>query len=191
MIIKSNRTVDAKGLACPMPIVRTKKAMNELEAGHVMEVQATDRGSAADLRAWAESAGHQYLGTVEDGGLLKHYLRKSAGEEFQEKKHPHRAGNDELQLLLTAGDALTVLDVRESAEYLFGHIPGAVSIPLGELRARIGELDGEMPVYVVCRTGSRSDLAAQILAEAGFAKVYNVLPGMSGWSGMKVSEVQS
>ncbi|WP_426452120.1 sulfurtransferase TusA family protein [Paenibacillus sp. S-38] len=191
MNIKANLIVDAKGLACPMPIVRTKKAMNDLEPGRIVEVQSTDQGSTADLKAWAESRGHQYLGTVEDGGLLKHYLRKSAGEEQQEKKHPHAAENEELLRLLNAGEALTVLDVREEAEFLFGHIPGALSIPLGELESRTGELDREKPLYVICRTGSRSDLAAQQLAEAGFTKVFNVVPGMSRWTGEKVSEAES
>lgn len=84
-MIKTNSVLDAKGLACPMPIVRTKKVMNGLEAGEVLEVQATDKGSTADMKAWAESTGHQYLGTVEEGTVLKHYLRKASGEEHEEK----------------------------------------------------------------------------------------------------------
>ena len=54
-MIKANLQLDAKGLACPMPIVKTKKAMSDLEDGQVLEVQATDKGSKADLKAWAES----------------------------------------------------------------------------------------------------------------------------------------
>ncbi len=50
--IKANLLLDAKGLSCPMPIVKTKKAMKDLEAGQVMEVQATDKGSKADIQAW-------------------------------------------------------------------------------------------------------------------------------------------
>ncbi|MEI2400959.1 sulfurtransferase TusA family protein, partial [Paenibacillus phytohabitans] len=64
--LKTNSVLDAKGLACPMPIVKTKKAMNHLEGGQVLEVLATDKGSKADLKAWAESTGHQYLGTLEE-----------------------------------------------------------------------------------------------------------------------------
>lgn len=60
--IKANAKLDTKGFACPMPIVKTKKTMNNLEAGQVLEVQATDKGSKADIKAWAESMGHQYLG---------------------------------------------------------------------------------------------------------------------------------
>lgn len=67
MEVTVNRILDAKGLACPMPIVKTKKEMSNLEAGQVMEIQATDKGSTADIKAWATSTGHQYLGTVEEG----------------------------------------------------------------------------------------------------------------------------
>lgn len=183
--IKANVLLDAKGLACPMPIVKTKKAMNNLEAGHVLEVQATDKGSKADLKAWAESTGHHYLGTIEEGEVLKHYLRKSSKEETNEKKHPNVANNDELEIRLEESEEITVLDVREAAEYAFNHIPNAISIPLGELEDRMDELNKENEIYVVCRTGNRSDLAAQKLAENGFTKVINVVPGMSQWKGRK------
>lgn len=181
--IKADLLVDAKGLACPMPIVRTKKAMNELQPGKVMEVQATDKGSKADIQAWAKSTGHHYLGTIEDGDTLKHYLRKASEKDMEEKKHPHVVNNEELQTKLTEDRNIVVLDVRESAEFAFGHISGAKSIPLGELEERLHELNPEDEVYVVCRTGNRSDLAAQKLAEKGFKHVINVVPGMSKWSG--------
>ena len=58
-MIRVDMTVDAKGLSCPMPIVKTKKAINDLQPGQVLEVQATDKGSKADIKAWAESTGHQ------------------------------------------------------------------------------------------------------------------------------------
>ncbi|MDT0162274.1 sulfurtransferase TusA family protein [Bacillus sp. AG4(2022)] len=185
--IKTDSTLDAKGLACPMPIVKTKKMITGMNAGEVLEVLATDKGSKADLKAWAESAGHQYLGTVEEEGVLKHYLRKASGEEVQEKKHPHVVSNEDLEKLVGEDGDIIVLDVRESAEFAFHHIPGAVSIPLGELEERAGELDGEAPVYVVCRTGSRSDLAARMLDTKGFKDVKNVIPGMSQWNGPSAS----
>ncbi len=185
--IKTDSILDAKGLACPMPIVKTKKMIAGMNAGEVLEVLATDKGSKADLKAWAESAGHQYLGTVEEDGVLKHYLRKASGEEVQEKKHPHVVSNDDLEKLVAEDGDIIVLDVRESAEFAFHHIPGAVSIPLGELEERAGELDGEAPVYVVCRTGSRSDLAARMLDAKGFKNVKNVIPGMSQWNGPSAS----
>lgn len=181
--IKVNVILDAKGLACPMPIVKTKKAMNGLEAGQVLEVLATDKGSKADLKAWAGSTGHQYLGTLEEGEVLKHYLRKSSGVDTVERKHPNVVSNEELDQKLKETNELVIVDVRESAEYAFDHIPNAISIPLDELESRLNELNKEDALFVICRTGNRSDLASQKLAENGFANVMNVVPGMSQWTG--------
>ena len=185
--IKTDITVDAKGLSCPMPIVKTKKAINSLETGQVLEVQATDKGSKADIQAWAKSSGHQYLGTIEDGEVLKHYLRKSSSDESIERKHPYVITNEEFEEKLAASEETVVIDVREAAEYAFNHIPHALSIPLGDLDDRIHELDKEAVIYVICRTGNRSDFAAQKLAEEGFETVINVVPGMSAWSGKTFS----
>ncbi|MBO0960206.1 sulfurtransferase TusA family protein [Neobacillus sp. MM2021_6] len=180
---KVDEVLDAKGLACPMPIVKTKKAMNTLEAGRVLEVVATDKGSKADMKAWAESTGHHYLGTIEEGEILKHYLRKSSHDETNEKKYPTVTTNEVLKSKLAENENIIVLDVREAAEYAFTHIPNAISIPLGELDERLSELKKDDEIFVVCRTGNRSDLAAQKLAENGFTKVINVVPGMSNWTG--------
>ncbi|TCT20017.1 rhodanese-related sulfurtransferase [Melghiribacillus thermohalophilus] len=179
--MKADFTVDASGLTCPMPIVKTKKAMNNLEGGQVLEVLATDKGSIADIQAWAESTGHQYLGTKEDGEVLKHYIRKaSEGEEKEEKKYDKTIDNNGLKSKLN--EDITIIDVREPAEYAFGHIPGALSIPMGELEERLNEIEKDKDVYVVCRTGNRSDMAAQKLSEKGY-HVINVVPGMSEWDG--------
>lgn len=181
MEIKADVQLDAKGLACPMPIVKTKKAMNDLVDGQILEVQATDKGSIADLKAWAESVGHQYIGTMENNDVLLHYIRKNDDDGVVEKKFEQTITNNEMiDRALNGG---LILDVREQAEYAFGHIEGAKSIPMGELEDRLAELDKDQEIYVICRTGKRSDLAAQKLAEKGFTKVYNVLPGMGSWNG--------
>ena len=177
--IKTDIVLDARGLACPMPIVRTKKTMKTLEPGQVVEVQATDKGSTADLRAWANSPGNQYLGTIEEGDVLRHYVRKSSGDEQEAPAFKSVVTNDTVETVRNNPDTL-ILDVRETAEYAFSHIPNAVNIPLGELETRIGELDTAKTIYVVCRTGSRSDLACQQLDAKGF-NVQNVIPGMSDW----------
>lgn len=182
--IKANVTVDAKGLSCPMPIVKTRKAINDLEAGLVLEIQATDKGSKADIKAWADSTGHQYLGTVEEENILKHYIRKSSNDDILERNHPNIINNDELENKLKDNDKFVVLDVREEAEFVFNHIPEALSIPLGDLEDRMDELNKENIIYVICRTGNRSDLAAQKLVENGFTQVYNVVPGMNQWTGI-------
>ncbi|MDZ5472283.1 sulfurtransferase TusA family protein [Bacillus sp. 31A1R] len=184
MEVTVNKVLDAKGLACPMPIVKTKKEMTALEPGQVIEIQATDKGSTADLKAWSESTGNQYLGTVEDGDVLRHYLRKaSAEEEKSETKHPDVVQLEELLKQLEGNEKINILDVREPAEYAFGHIPGAVNIPLGELEERFKEIESMEDLHIVCRSGNRSDLAAQKLTEKGFKNVKNVVPGMKVWTG--------
>ncbi|WP_214855580.1 sulfurtransferase TusA family protein [Exiguobacterium sp. s166] len=178
--IKTDIVLDARGLVCPMPIVRTKKTMKTLEPGQVVEVQATDKGSTADLRAWANSTGNQYLGTIEDGDVLRHYVRKASGNDQEVPEFEQIVNNETVEVARQNADTL-VLDVRETAEYAFAHIPSAVNIPLGELEERIEELDMSKTIYVVCRTGSRSDLACQQLDAKGF-NVQNVVPGMSDWA---------
>ncbi|RPF51157.1 sulfurtransferase TusA family protein [Aquisalibacillus elongatus] len=181
--IKADHVLDAKGLACPMPIVKTRKEIENIEGGKVLLVEATDQGSKADLKAWAERSGHQYLGTVEEDDVLRHYVRKaSEGETEEDVSFDQKVNNDELKQKLDS-DQVTVLDVRESAEYAFGHIPNAISIPFGELEDRVSELNQDDEIYVVCRTGNRSDMAAKLLSEKGFENVYNVVPGMSEWDG--------
>lgn len=71
-----SKVVDAKGLACPMPIVKTKKAMNELESGQVLEIQTTDKGAKNDLTAWAKSGGHELLKYEEENNILKFWIKK-------------------------------------------------------------------------------------------------------------------
>ena len=182
-MIQTDSKIDATGLACPMPIVKTRKAMKELAPGDVLEVQATDRGSIADIKAWSQSAGHHYIGTKEEDGVIYHYLRKSSNEEREENRYPHVVTNDTLEEMLGADEAIKLVDVREAAEFAFGHIPGAISVPFGKLEDEMKDWSRETAICVICRTGNRSDRAAQQLAEAGFTNVKNVVPGMSGWNG--------
>ncbi|MFC7060282.1 sulfurtransferase TusA family protein [Halobacillus seohaensis] len=71
------KVLDAKGLACPMPIVRTKKAINEIEVGQILEVHATDKGAKSDLAAWTKSGGHELLKDTEEDGVLKFWIKKA------------------------------------------------------------------------------------------------------------------
>ncbi|AOM83703.1 sulfurtransferase TusA family protein [Salisediminibacterium beveridgei] len=183
MSIKVDHVVDAKGLACPMPVVKTKKMMDQIDAGQVLLVEATDRGSLADMKGWAKNTGNQYLGSKEDGDVLFHYLRKSDDADTKEiEEFEPVASNDDVKSKI-GESGVTILDVREPAEYTFSRIPGSVSIPMGELEERMDELSKEDDVYVICRTGSRSNMASHTLKEKGFDKVHNVKPGMTEWDG--------
>lgn len=74
--MKADKVLDAKGLACPMPIVRAKKAIDDMQAGQVLEIHTTDRGSKSDLTAWVKSSGHELLNLSEDSGILTFFIRK-------------------------------------------------------------------------------------------------------------------
>ncbi|ABV60893.1 MULTISPECIES: sulfurtransferase TusA family protein [Bacillus] len=74
----SDQMLDVTGLACPMPIIRTKKKMNDLAEGQVLEIHATDKGAKADLAAWAKSSGHELITQTEEGHVLKFWVRKGS-----------------------------------------------------------------------------------------------------------------
>jgi TusA-related sulfurtransferase len=72
-------TLDVKGASCPMPVVKTKSAIDELAEGEVLEVLATDAGSMSDIDGWAQGTnGVELLDQVEDGDVYRHYVEKTA-----------------------------------------------------------------------------------------------------------------
>jgi tRNA 2-thiouridine synthesizing protein A len=74
--MNADKVLDAKGLACPMPIVKTKKEIKEMEPGEVLEIHTTDQGAKSDLTAWAKSTGHELLDYQEEGDIQKFWIRK-------------------------------------------------------------------------------------------------------------------
>jgi len=68
--------LDARGLGCPLPIVRTKKSMNTLQSGQVLKVIATDPGSVKDFEAFCHQTGHQLLGSSVENGEYYFNIRK-------------------------------------------------------------------------------------------------------------------
>jgi TusA-related sulfurtransferase len=83
MTVEFHETLDVKGAKCPMPLVKTRKAINGLPVGNVLQVIATDRGSVADFQGWAKTAKNIELleqETVQDNGtdLYLHYVKRTA-----------------------------------------------------------------------------------------------------------------
>ena len=72
-----DKEFDASGLACPMPIVKTKKALNDMSPGQVLRVVATDSGSVSDMAAFAEQTGHALLQSGEEGGKYVFFVKKA------------------------------------------------------------------------------------------------------------------
>ncbi len=77
------------------------------------------------------------------------------------------------------GNRATIIDVREPGEFAMGSLPDAGLVPLATLPAQMADLDREVPLLVICRSGSRSDLAAALLARAGFRRVANMAGGLT------------
>ena len=68
--------LDVKGLNCPMPLLKAKKALNELEPGALLRVLATDPGSVRDFQVFSQQSGHELLESKEDAGSFEYLLQK-------------------------------------------------------------------------------------------------------------------
>jgi tRNA 2-thiouridine synthesizing protein A len=71
-----DREVDARGLNCPLPILRTKKALNDMASGQVLRVLATDPGSVRDFEAFAKQTGNQLLQFAEQDGVFSFLVKR-------------------------------------------------------------------------------------------------------------------
>lgn len=77
MTIKEDQTLDCSGMACPMPILKTKKAIDGLQIGQVLKMIATDPGSNSDMNAWTKKTGHELVGSEEADGKYIFYIKKT------------------------------------------------------------------------------------------------------------------
>jgi tRNA 2-thiouridine synthesizing protein A len=71
-----DRELDARGLNCPLPILRTKKALNDMTSGQVLRVSATDPNSVRDFQAFSRQTGHELLASSADAGEFAFLLKK-------------------------------------------------------------------------------------------------------------------
>jgi tRNA 2-thiouridine synthesizing protein A len=74
--LKATKVVDARGTACPGPLLEAKKAIGTINSGDTMEVLSADEGTKSDLPKWCTKQGHEYLGTVEESGYFRIFLKK-------------------------------------------------------------------------------------------------------------------
>ncbi len=96
--------------------------------------------------------------------------------------HPLEKDVLELAERRAAGENPLVLDVREPAEYAWCRIEGSTLMPLDQLPARMGELDREVEILILCHTGVRSLAAADYLRAQGFARAFSLAGGIHRWS---------
>ncbi len=77
MDIKVDTVLDCKGLNCPLPVLKTKKAIDGMAVGQVLQMLSTDPGSKADMAAWTKRTGHELLDTKEESGVLLFFIKKT------------------------------------------------------------------------------------------------------------------
>ena len=76
--IKVSKTLDLKGLACPMPVVKVSKGIKDVEVGDVIEAISTDPGSLTDIPAWARTTGNEVIKTEQDDKVIRFYIKRNA-----------------------------------------------------------------------------------------------------------------
>jgi len=74
--IEVSKVVDARGTACPGPLLEAKRAMASVPKGEVMEVLSSDEGTNEDIPLWAGKVGHEFLGSLEEAGYWRVFVRR-------------------------------------------------------------------------------------------------------------------
>jgi tRNA 2-thiouridine synthesizing protein A len=74
--LAADKVVDARGTSCPGPLLETKRAIATIPVGAVLETISSDPGTKADIPVWAKKIGHEYLGTIEENGYWKIFVRR-------------------------------------------------------------------------------------------------------------------
>ena len=127
----------------------------------VLAAAIRSNATARDLAEWELSYAPPYS-SAKDPVNMAGFAIENLLDGLVKQYHWHDVAN------LPTDGSITLLDTRTNAEYLSGHMPNAVHIPLDSLRQRLAELDPKKPVYVYCHSGLRSYLACRILTQNGF-----------------------
>ncbi len=77
MSVAFDETLDNSGLACPMPVIKTKKAIDGMQVGQVLKMVATDPGSVSDMDAWTKKTGHELVDSAQEDGKYIFYIKKT------------------------------------------------------------------------------------------------------------------
>ncbi len=74
--LEVNKIVDARGTACPGPLLAAKKAIGTINSGDILEVQSADEGTKRDIPKWAGKKGHEFLGIIEEDSFSRLFMKK-------------------------------------------------------------------------------------------------------------------
>ncbi|MEJ2248502.1 MAG: rhodanese-like domain-containing protein [Candidatus Lokiarchaeota archaeon] len=195
--------LDACGLSCPGPLNTLIKGLEELPENKRLKVYATDPGFKSSVEAYVSlNENVELVSLGKNSGKMVALLEKRAEKEIEKpvKKKSRkelRGPNappitnitpEELYKRLGNGNSpKLIIDVRTPGEFggYGGHIKGAENFPLNNVMMNPGKLkekvDPSDEIVVLCAVGSRSAMAAQILARAGFTDIRNLVGGISNW----------
>ncbi len=76
-VLKEDQVLDCSGLLCPLPVVKTSKAIRELQVGQILKMIATDPGAPPDMEAWSRQTGNELLLSTQEGGKFVFYIRRT------------------------------------------------------------------------------------------------------------------
>ena len=74
--LKSNKVVDARGTACPGPLLAAKKAIGDIQPGQIMEILSSDEGTKSDIPKWCKKMNFEYYGSIDEDGIFRLFLKK-------------------------------------------------------------------------------------------------------------------
>ena len=84
--LEPEKVLNCEGYASPMPLVQTKKAIEQVESGGILEIIATDKDSVQELQEWATETNDLYIGFEEKDDKIIHYIKKASSDKRQEEK---------------------------------------------------------------------------------------------------------
>ncbi len=76
-VIKEDQVLDCSGMLCPLPVVKTSKAIKTMEVGQVLKMIATDPGAPPDMEAWSRQTGNELLRSMQENGKFVFFIRRS------------------------------------------------------------------------------------------------------------------
>lgn len=136
---------------------------------------ADNYAKAREAKLWAQRVGVDRIVGYLNGGMAAWDMAGFKSE------HIKLLSAEALQEMISQDDDFVLVDVRSPQEYEENHLPGAVNIPVGDLRTRHHELEKERKIVVICSSGFRSSIGASILKQNSFRNIYNVAGGMAGF----------
>jgi NADPH-dependent 2,4-dienoyl-CoA reductase/sulfur reductase-like enzyme/rhodanese-related sulfurtransferase/TusA-related sulfurtransferase len=192
--------VDCSGLACPGPLNAMIKSLETLPENKKLKVYATDPGFKSSVEAYSKLNGAVnllYLGK-EEGKLIATIekiepivgtitpIKKISRRELRPPDAPpisDISAEELYERLETKDEPPLLIDVRTPQEYSRGHIKNSKLLPLGDLLSNTDVISEyrDKEIVAICHSGSRSMMAAQILARSGFKDIRNLTGGMMSW----------